>query len=129
MLVPDELSLDTNHHQLVVISTRAGRYDPVSTKIATNAALDLLSHRELGSYSDPKMIQLIAATITGPLSQENQALVNYANYVGQQVPVIFNPTGVGTYGSVAADVVSKKLGGYAASALGFLTPEDWYFVK
>jgi len=29
----------------------------------------------------------------------------------------------------AAVVVSKKLGGYAASALGFLTPEDWYFVK
>lgn len=85
-----------------------------------------------GSYVDPtgKMVQLIDATVTGPLSQENQALVNYANYVAEQDPgVIFNPTGVGTYGSVAADVVSKKLGGYAASALGFLTPEDWYFVK
>jgi peptide/nickel transport system substrate-binding protein len=82
-----------------------------------------------GSYSDPTMTSLIAATITGPLSQENQALVKYSNYVGQQVPVIFNPTGVGTYGSVAADVVDKKLGGYAANALGFLTPEDWYFVK
>ena len=85
-----------------------------------------------GSYVDPtgKMVQLINATVTGPLSQENSALVAYSNYVAQQEPgVIFNPTGVGTYGSVAADVISKKLGGYAASALGFLTPEDWYFVK
>jgi peptide/nickel transport system substrate-binding protein len=84
-----------------------------------------------GSYVDPtgKMSQLIAATITGPLSQENKALIDYANYAGQQVPVVFNPTGVGTYGSAAGYVISKKLGGYAASALGFLTPEDYYFVK
>jgi peptide/nickel transport system substrate-binding protein len=84
-----------------------------------------------GSYVDPtgKMTSLITATITGPLSQENSALTTYANYVAQQDPVIFGPTSLGTYGGYASTVVDKKLGGYAASALGFLTPEDYYFVK
>jgi peptide/nickel transport system substrate-binding protein len=84
-----------------------------------------------GSYTDPtgKMTQLINATITGPLSQENSALTAFNDYTGQQVPVVFGPTGIGTYGSAAANVVDKKLGGYSASALGFLTPEDYYFVK
>jgi peptide/nickel transport system substrate-binding protein len=84
-----------------------------------------------GSYTDPtgKMTQLINATITGPLSQENSALTAFNDYTGQQVPVVFGPTGIGTYGSAAANVVDKKLAGYAASALGFLTPEDYYFVK
>ncbi len=82
-----------------------------------------------GSYSDPKMTQLIAATITGPQSQESQALTNYDNYVAQQVPVVFAPTSVGTYGGQAGVVVDKKLGGYAANAIGAMNPEDWYFTK
>jgi hypothetical protein len=36
---------------------------------------------------------------------------------------------VGTYGGNAATLVDKKLGGYAANALGFLSPEGWYFTK
>jgi peptide/nickel transport system substrate-binding protein len=84
-----------------------------------------------GSYVDPsgKMVSLIQSTITGPLSQENHALITYSNYVASQVPVIFGPTSIGTYGAAAGVVVSKKLGGYAGSALGFITPEDYYFVK
>jgi peptide/nickel transport system substrate-binding protein len=82
-----------------------------------------------GSYNDAKMTSLIKATITGPLSQENQALANFANYTAQQDPVIFGPTSLGTYGAGAGIVVDKKLGGYTASALGFLTPEDYYFTK
>lgn len=82
-----------------------------------------------GSYVDSKMTSLIQATITGPLSQEDKALSTYANYVAQQDPVIFGPTSVGTYGGNAAVVVDKKLGGYAANALGFLYPQYWYFTK
>jgi peptide/nickel transport system substrate-binding protein len=82
-----------------------------------------------GSYQNPKMTQLIAATITGPASQESQALTNYANYVSQQVPVVFGPTSVGTYGGEAATLVDSKLGGYAANAIGLMNPEDWYFTK
>ena len=82
-----------------------------------------------GSYQDAKMTQLIAQTITGPASQESQALTNYANYVSQQVPVVFGPTSVGTYGGEAATLVDSKLGGYAANAIGLMNPEDWYFTK
>ncbi len=82
-----------------------------------------------GSFSDPKMTQLINETITAPLSQESSVLTEYANYVGQQDPVIFGPTSVGTFGGVAATLVDKKLGGYTANALGFMSPEDWYFTK
>ena len=32
-------------------------------------------------------------------------------------------------GGNAATLVDKKLGGYAANALGFLSPEGWYFTK
>jgi peptide/nickel transport system substrate-binding protein len=82
-----------------------------------------------GSYTDPKMTQLIKQTIVGPAGQESQALTNYANYVSVQVPVVFGPTSVGTYGGNAATVVDSKLGGYAANALGLMNPEDWYFTK
>jgi peptide/nickel transport system substrate-binding protein len=82
-----------------------------------------------GSYNDPKLTQLITQTIVGPLAQENQALTNYATYVGQTDPVIFGPTSVGIYGGVAATLIDKKLGGYTANALGFMSPEDWYLTK
>jgi peptide/nickel transport system substrate-binding protein len=82
-----------------------------------------------GSYSNSKMTQMVGATITGPASQEATALTAYANYVSQQVPVVFGPTSVGTYGNNAATVVDSKLGGYAANALGLMNPEDWYFTK
>lgn len=82
-----------------------------------------------GSYTDPKVTQLIAATITGPASQEAQALTTYAQYISRHLPVIFGPTRIGTYEADAGTLVAKNLGGYAANALGFMNPEDWYFTR
>jgi peptide/nickel transport system substrate-binding protein len=82
-----------------------------------------------GSYSDPTTTKLINATITGPASQETQALTAYGENIEHQVPVVFGPTSLGTYGGYAATLVAKNLGGYAANALGFMNPENWYFTK
>ena len=82
-----------------------------------------------GSYSDPRMTQLITATITGPASQEAGALAAYAQYNARQLPVLFTPTQIGTYQAGAGTLVAKNLGGYAANALGLMNPEDWYFIK
>jgi peptide/nickel transport system substrate-binding protein len=82
-----------------------------------------------GSYNDPRMTQLITATITGPASQEAQALAAYAQYNARQLPVLFTPTQIGTYQADAGTLVAKNLGGYAANALGLMNPEDWYFTK
>jgi peptide/nickel transport system substrate-binding protein len=81
------------------------------------------------SYADPKMTQLIAATITSPSSQEKRALTAYARYVELQLPVLFTPASIGTYFAGAGTLVAKDLGGYAANAFGFMNPEDWYFIK
>jgi peptide/nickel transport system substrate-binding protein len=82
-----------------------------------------------GSYSDPATTKLIAATITGPASQETQALTAYAKNIEQDVPVVFGPTSIGTYEGDAGTLVAKSLGGNAANALGVMNPEDWYFTK
>jgi len=82
-----------------------------------------------GSYNDPKANSLITATITGPAANEKQALTAYAQYIEQQVPVVFGPTSIGTYQGDAGTLVAKNLGGYAANALGYMNPEDWYFTK
>jgi peptide/nickel transport system substrate-binding protein len=82
-----------------------------------------------GSYSNTKMTQLVGTTITGPQSGEASALASYAQYVGQQVPVVFGPTSIGTFAGDAGTAIDSKLGGYAANALGFMNPEDWYFTK
>ncbi|MGE5617373.1 MAG: ABC transporter substrate-binding protein, partial [Candidatus Woesearchaeota archaeon] len=82
-----------------------------------------------GSYNDPQMTSLINKTITVPASQVSSAMDEYAKYAGEQDPVIYGPTSVGTFGGYAATLVSKKLGGYAANALGFLSPEGWYLTK
>jgi peptide/nickel transport system substrate-binding protein len=82
-----------------------------------------------GSYSDTKMTQLIQATITGPASQEAPALTAYARYVQRQLPVVFEPTRIGTYAPDSGTLVSNKLGGYAANAFGLMNPEDWYFTR
>jgi peptide/nickel transport system substrate-binding protein len=82
-----------------------------------------------GSYSDPKMTQLIRATITAPTGSEATALTAYDNYVEQQLPVVFQPSQTGTYFGGAGTLVAKNLGGYAANAFGYMNPEDWYFTK
>ena len=81
------------------------------------------------SYADPKMTQLITATITSPASGEARALTAYGQYVKQQLPVLFAPSSIRTYGPGAGTLVARKLGGYAANALGLMNPEDWYFTK
>jgi len=82
-----------------------------------------------GNYSDPEMHRLIAATITGPASGEAHAITAYSQYVARQLPVIFAPSAIGTYEADAGTLVAKNLGGYAANALGFMNPEDWYFAR
>jgi peptide/nickel transport system substrate-binding protein len=82
-----------------------------------------------GSYGDPKMTQLIRATITAPTGSEGTALTAYDNYAEQQLPVVFQPTQIGTYSTVAGTLVANNLGGYAANAFGFMNPEDWYFTR
>lgn len=82
-----------------------------------------------GSYSNPQTTRMIHATITGPASQEKQALTAYATQIERQVPVVFGPTSIGTYEGDAGTLVAKNLGGYAANALGFMNPEDWYLTR
>jgi peptide/nickel transport system substrate-binding protein len=82
-----------------------------------------------GSYTDPKLTRLVQATITGPASREVHALTAYAQYIQRQLPVIYEPTKIGTYAPDAGTLVAKRLGGYAANALGLMNPEDWYFTK
>jgi peptide/nickel transport system substrate-binding protein len=82
-----------------------------------------------GSYTDSKMTQEITSTITAAPSSEAHDLSAYSQYASTQVPVVFTPTPLGTYGGNAAVVVDSKLGGYAANALGLMNPEDWYFTK
>ena len=82
-----------------------------------------------GSYNDPHANQLIAATLTAPPSSFQQAMVSYVTYIEQQAPVVWGPTSIGTYQGDAGTLVAKNLGGYAANALGFMNPEDWYFTK
>ena len=82
-----------------------------------------------GSYNDPMATRLITATITGSAPQEAKALAAYAQYITQQLPVLFYPTQIGTYEPDAGTLVANKLGGYAANVLGFMNPEDWYFTR
>lgn len=82
-----------------------------------------------GSFDDPQATAVINQTITGPASQEKQALANYAKYMEDHVPVVYGPTSIGSYQGDAGTVIDSHLGGYAANAYGYLTPETWYFTK
>jgi peptide/nickel transport system substrate-binding protein len=79
------------------------------------------------SYSNPATTKLIDEV---PLAaNEKQALTAYEQNVERMLPVVFEPTSIGTYAGDAGTVVAKDLGGYAANAMGYLTPESWYFAK
>jgi peptide/nickel transport system substrate-binding protein len=82
-----------------------------------------------GSYSNPQANKLIDKTITAPASQEGQALSQYASFMAQQLPVIYQPTSIGLYSSNGGTLVSAKLGGFAGNSFTYLTPEAWYLVK
>jgi peptide/nickel transport system substrate-binding protein len=80
-----------------------------------------------GSYNDPSTTQLISEVTVA--SNETQELDAYAQNVSQHVPVVFQPTSIGSYQGDAGTLVAKNLGGYAANALGLMNPEDWYFTR
>jgi peptide/nickel transport system substrate-binding protein len=80
-----------------------------------------------GSYNDPSTTALIKSVTT--TSNETQALGAYAQNVSQHVPVVFQPTSIGTYQGDAGTLIAKNLGGYTANALGQMNPENWYLTR
>jgi hypothetical protein len=43
--------------------------------------------------------------------------------------VVYGPTSIGSYQGDAGTMIDKNLGGYAANAYGYLTPETYYLTK
>ncbi|WP_344664136.1 peptide ABC transporter substrate-binding protein [Catenulispora yoronensis] len=74
-----------------------------------------------GSYHDPKADELIQQTLTGGSSQ---ALVDYQDYLAQQLPVIWLP------GGQNLTLVAKHLQGVDLQSPSLpLTPEQWSFTR
>ncbi len=73
-----------------------------------------------GSYSDPKMDQLITATNT---QSGTTPLYQYEDYTMQQLPVIFQPNTYTVY------AISSHVGGVVLNPLGALNAEFWYRTK
>ena len=71
----------------------------------------------------------IGRFVTGPLSQEKANLTKFAKNVEADLPVVFGPTSIGTFTGDAGTLIDSHLGGYAASATGYMTPENWYLTK
>ena len=80
-----------------------------------------------GSYDNPKMDSLINSTIVG--SNTVAGMKAFNQYAESQLPVVWGPTSIGTFGASAGTLVSGKLGGYTANAFGNLVPEQWYLTK
>jgi peptide/nickel transport system substrate-binding protein len=81
------------------------------------------------NYSNATMDRLINRTITGSAAHQAANMNAYVRYAEKDLPVIWEPTSIGTFGSSAGTLINRRIGGYAANALGFLTPEDWYLTK
>ncbi len=81
------------------------------------------------NYYSPKMQTLVNNTLTGPAGSELSNMSKFAQYAEEQLPVVFQPTSIGTFGPSGGTLVASKLGGYTANAIGVLTPEDWYLTK
>jgi peptide/nickel transport system substrate-binding protein len=73
-----------------------------------------------GSYSDPQMDKLIAATTT---TSGTQPLYSYEDYASQQLPVLFQPV------AYVVNAVSKNVGGVVYNPLTSLNAEYWYRTK
>jgi peptide/nickel transport system substrate-binding protein len=73
-----------------------------------------------GSYSDPTMDKLIAATTT---SSSISTYHNFANYAAMQLPFIYMPLPYGVQG------VTANLHGVVFNPLQTLLPEYYYFTK
>lgn len=74
-----------------------------------------------GEYSDPKMDQLIAASIS---STDPNALYAYNDYATQQLVSPFFPTAI----NVAATASNLHVDQYW-NLFAFTNPEDWYYTK
>ncbi len=81
------------------------------------------------NYSNPKMDALIMRTLTSSASDTVSSMRNYSEFAEKDLPVVWQPTPIGTLGFSAGMLISNKLGGYAANAVGLLTPENWYLTK
>jgi peptide/nickel transport system substrate-binding protein len=81
------------------------------------------------NYNNPQMTSLIEQTWTDPQSTWPAAMAKFVKYAEEQAPAVFNPTSIGTYQGDGGTLISSKLGGYSANALGFMTPENWYLTK
>ncbi len=81
------------------------------------------------NYSDDEMNKLVKDSITASSAQERPVMSRFVHYTETQLPVVFEPTSIGTFGSSAGTLVDSKIGGYTANALGWLSPEDWYLTK
>jgi peptide/nickel transport system substrate-binding protein len=82
------------------------------------------------NYANPKMDKLINATITATPKQEPAAMAAYVKYTEQQIPAVWLPEAVGSFGTPSAgSLIDAKLGGFAANSGGDITPENWYFTK
>jgi peptide/nickel transport system substrate-binding protein len=77
----------------------------------------------VGSYSDPAIDRLIAATTETHGSGAQRALDAYANAVRLALPDFWQPS-PGTLMTF-----QSNLAGATPNAYGFLSPEEWYFTK
>ena len=77
----------------------------------------------VNNYSDPAADKLITATTTVPAARAQRALNAYADYLRLQLPDLWQPSP----GSL--DAVQSNLRGYIPNAYGFITPQEWYFVR
>ncbi|MFI5775866.1 ABC transporter substrate-binding protein [Nocardia sp. NPDC051570] len=80
------------------------------------------SSANIGNYNDPKLIELINATLH---SDDKAAFANYEEYAVKTLPGQINMP-LRTF----MEVVAKNLGGVAFPAVQTgRSPEDWYFTK
>ncbi|WP_169813783.1 ABC transporter substrate-binding protein [Nocardia pseudobrasiliensis] len=80
------------------------------------------SSANIGSYNDPKLTELINATLH---SDDKKAFADYEEYATRTLPGQINMP-LRTY----MEVVAKNLGGVAFPAVQTgRAPEDWYFTK
>ena len=77
----------------------------------------------VGSYSDPAIDRLIAATTKISAGGAQRALDAYANAVRLALPDFWQPS-PGTLMTF-----QSNLAGATPNAYGFLSPEEWYFTK
>ncbi len=76
----------------------------------------------VGSFSDPELDQLIAAT---QHSDSPEALQAYAQYGSQTVPAVWQPN----YDYALTEIANNLKGVTPQSPYLNITPEDWYYVK